>query len=195
LLNNLPNTTTTVTIPAEYIEPGTLTIKLTVKDSYLQQSTTTVYIEKIEDHQIPIVMIEGPVHRQVKRRHAFFIDSHASFSPCASTTDKRLKFSWTSDPSLNLESQKSSRLFIPPYVLESGIQYKFTLNVSVINNEEAIASSTIDAFVEVESSNLIAKISGGTSRTVPAISTLVIDASSSFDPDDPQANLNYQWKC
>ena len=42
---------------------------------------------------------------------------------------------------------------------------------------------------------MIAKISGGSSRTVPAISTLVIDASSSYDPDDPQATLNYQWTC
>src|SRR5690606_4414922 len=44
-------------------------------------------------------------------------------------------------------------------------------------------------------SNLIAKISGGSSRIVSTISTLVLDASSSFDPDDPQTNLNYQWSC
>src|SRR5690606_21942704 len=82
-------------------------------------------------------------------------------------------------------------------LLQSETLYKFTLNVSSIdiNNEEELASSTIEAFAMAEESNLVAAISGGASRIVPSFSTLLIDASNSYDPDDPQATLNYQWSC
>src|SRR5690606_24640810 len=191
ILNNLSDTTTSVTIPANYIEPGTLLFRLNVTDLYLQTSSTTITVEKSEYDQIPMAMIECPFHRIVKRRDGFFIDAQAKFSPCVPTSGKRLQFSWSSEPPLNFASSKNPRLFVPPYLLESGIQYKFILDVSVINinTEEELAKTTIEAFVTAESSNLIAKISGGSSRTVPAISTLVIDASSSHDPDDPQTNL------
>ena len=88
-------------------------------------------------------MIEGPVHRSVKRRDGFFIDAHAKFSPCVPTNGKRLQFSWHSEPSLNFASPKNSRLFIPPYLLQSGVQYKFILKISVINinNEEELSTS------------------------------------------------------
>src|SRR5690606_36931734 len=193
LLSSLSDTTTSVTIPTHYIEPGILSFRLNVTDLYLQSSSTTITVEKSDNEQIPIAMIEGPVHRKVKRRDGFFIDAQAKFSPCVPTSGKRLQFSWSSEPHLNFASQKNPRLFIPPYLLDSGIQYKFILHVSVINinYEEELAKTTIEAFVTAESSNLIAKISGGSSRTVPAISTLVIDASSSHDPDDTQTNLKY----
>src|SRR5690606_11936883 len=144
--------------------------RLNVTDSYLQRASTTIIVEKSEDHQIPVVMIEGSIHKRVKRRDGFFIDAKATFSPCVSTDIKRLHFTWFSDPPLNLTASNSLRLFVPPYLLQTEIEYKFTLKTAVIdiNNEEEIASSTIEAFATAVSSNLIAKISGGSSRTVPA---------------------------
>jgi len=143
-------------------------------------------------------MIEGSVSRKVKRNQGFFIDANARFSPCVPSNGKRLEYSWSSDPPLNLPSSRVSKLFIPPYLLQILIQYKFILKVSVIdinNNGKEISSSTVEAFVEVESSDLIAIISGGSSRSISSFLPLVLDASHSYDPDDPQTNLNYQWTC
>ena len=68
-------------------------------------------------------MIEGPTQRKVKRNQGFFIDAQAKFSPCVPTNGKRLEFSWTSVPSLNLESLKNLKLFVPPYLLQTGVLY------------------------------------------------------------------------
>ena len=70
------------------------------------------------------------------------------------------------------------------------IYYKlefFILTVSVINknNGEELSSATVEAFVEAVQSGLIAIISGESSRSIPSTSTLVLDESKSYDPDDP----------
>src|SRR5690606_30640370 len=125
------------------------------------------------------------------------IDAQARFSPCVPSDGKRLEFLWSSDPPVNLPSSRVSKLFIPPYLLQIGVQYKFILKVSVINtnNGDESSSATVEAFVKVEPSDLIAIISGGSSRSISSFSTLSLDASNSFDPDNPQTILNYQWTC
>jgi hypothetical protein len=54
-LSNLSDTTTSVTIPANYIESGALLFRFTVTDSYLQTSTVTI---TVENNQIPIAFMK-----------------------------------------------------------------------------------------------------------------------------------------
>src|SRR5690606_22078903 len=152
---------------------------------------------KSESNQVPIAFIQGDLTRKVKRRDGFFIESFATFSPCVPATGKRLSFTWTVTPTIELGPSKNSpKLYVSPYSLEIGQAYNFELKVGVIDtfNNQELSSTTLNVFVTAESSNLVAKISGG-SRTVPASSTLVVDASNSYDPDNPTSILTYQWTC
>src|SRR5690606_14518833 len=134
LLSNLSDTTTSVTISSSYMDIGTIMFRLTVKDLYLQSSTTTIVVEKSDNDEIPISQIAGPIHKTVKRSDGFFIDTQTRFSPCTSTTGKRLQFSWSSQPSLVFVATKNTpKLFVHPYSLQLETPYKFTLTVSVIN--------------------------------------------------------------
>src|SRR5690606_24972217 len=136
----------TITIPANLIDVGVFKFELKVSDIFGQISTKRISITKKNDDNLPITTILGETHRNVYRKDEFFIEGFGSFSPCASTKGKKLKYSWTSsDPNLQLGPSKNTpKLFIESYLLNVGKNYTFQLKVSVINieTEEEISSSS-----------------------------------------------------
>src|SRR5690606_18790661 len=104
LLGNLSDTTTSVEIPTILLNPGISEFQLIVTDLYGQSDSTTILVEKSESNQVPIAFIQGDLTRKVKRRDGFFIESFATFSPCVPATGKRLSFSWTVTPTIELGS-------------------------------------------------------------------------------------------
>ena len=49
--------------------------------------------------------------------------------------------------------------------------------------------------VQVHASLLACMLAGGTRRTVRRTSVLTLDATGSFDPDEPEALLSFEWAC
>ena len=49
--------------------------------------------------------------------------------------------------------------------------------------------------VHVHASPLVCTLAGGTRRTVGRTSALTLDSTGSFDPDEPEALLSFEWAC
>ncbi|XP_071814843.1 polycystin family receptor for egg jelly-like isoform X3 [Apostichopus japonicus] len=87
-------------------------------------------------------------------------------------------------------------LTIPPAMLRYGT-YRIQLNVTM---EEAEQATNYDStFIQVDVSSLIAKISGGDSRTIPWGTLSVLDGlSASYDPnvgESDKSGLTFFWFC
>lgn len=80
-------------------------------------------------------------------------------------------------------------------VLDYGI-YCFRLTSEF---ETKPVETHVDIVVEIVHSDLVAIIDGGNSRTVTNVDDLLIDGSTSYDPDLPSYavdhNLSYTWFC
>jgi hypothetical protein len=84
-------------------------------------------------------------------------------------------------------------LRIPKSVLTPGRTY--TIGVLVFLQSEPWRNNTAYATLSIARSDLVARISGGVSMSVPASSQFVLNASASEDPDDDRASLQFAWTC
>ena len=90
----------------------------------------------------------------------------------------------------------SSRLFVPGGTLVSGGSTRLRVTASLGGTN---LSSSADVELRVRSEPVRAEINGGSSRVVVRDGTLLLNASASADPDDPQGlgqkRLVFAWSC
>jgi len=94
-----------------------------------------------------------------------------------------------------LSSKGSLKLYLPAYTLDDGL-FQVTLVVYPEGLEQL--SKTVHGFVRVESSPIIARLTGGSERSISSGSSLVLDGSESYDPDVKEfrnRNLMFRWSC
>ncbi|CAM5082170.1 unnamed protein product [Eretmochelys imbricata] len=86
-------------------------------------------------------------------------------------------------------------LQIPSFSLDYGL-YLFNFSVKIIASEGVVEGSDT-VFVQIEKSDLVAVIAGGTFRTVGFSDHWTLDGSTSYDPDslDRLEGLTYSWYC
>jgi hypothetical protein len=107
-----------------------------------------------------------------------------------------------------LSTSRDPSLFqLPPYVLNVGNFYEVdsVATASYSPNSGGVAATasaaTVTTVVVVESGEVVARLQGGSSRTISASSSLLLNASLSYDEDvspTDQAlgqNLSYLWTC
>ncbi|XP_074859412.1 polycystin family receptor for egg jelly [Carettochelys insculpta] len=84
---------------------------------------------------------------------------------------------------------------IPSYSLDYGL-YLFNFSVKITAAEDVVEGSD-KVFVQVEKSDLVAVIAGGSFRTVGFSDNWTLDGSTCSDPDslDPLEGLTYTWYC
>ncbi|XP_071823907.1 polycystin-1-like protein 2 isoform X6 [Apostichopus japonicus] len=91
-------------------------------------------------------------------------------------------------------------LIIPPMTLKVG-NYRVLLRVSLQDEDgDTIRGEDAEGWMVVERSDLVAHIDGGSQRTVGQSSAVILDGSSSHDPDfggSPQFDpgLVFSWSC
>ena len=88
---------------------------------------------------------------------------------------------------------RSGTISIPKSMLLAGITYQIGLFINIEN--ELLRNNTAFVNVVVQRSNLAASIRGAEEATVPRDRRIIIDASSSFDPDSTTTQLEYSWNC
>ena len=88
-------------------------------------------------------------------------------------------------------------LKLPTYSLQGGLQYVATVSVTTARtNLSAPITATASVALGVVPMGISAVIDGGLRRSVSIQDELQLDASSSFDIDDPSSgSLTYQWSC
>ena len=99
----------------------------------------------------------------------------------------------------NTQSTAQDILFIPKGTLESG-SYKLRVNTSCEDRGEFNPLIVLETYFLIERTKPVAVILGGKSRDVAYVEEgkLVLDASSSYDPDESHFNskgLVFEWTC
>lgn len=111
------------------------------------------------------------------------------------------KFSWsvcnaTSGAAIDIgcissDLLKEKDLMLPAGCLNYG-NYTFDLQVSL---NDTIVVSRASTQRQIVPSDLVLNIKGGTRRDFNRNETIIIDSSSSYDPDEPNSSLTFKWSC
>lgn len=99
----------------------------------------------------------------------------------------------TFTPAITLDSRSSKTrvLYVAPSTLTQGNTYFFRVSAS---HTSLVTPLTADLFVQVVSTQLIARIADG-NRQVSSILPLLLDASDSYDPQSATTPLAFAWSC
>ena len=166
--------------------------------SSLSQSVVAV------DSVIPNVAIPGGTLQTITTKSILTLASITSVSSCPGDKSIRtLSYQWViSQNNIQLISMKSiskdpSKYILPPYSLIPNTYYKVQLTVSI---KETLMSSSVFTTVYVAVGKLVAVINGGLSKNMRVLSSLVVDASQSYDEDQSgltgtKAGLQFSWTC
>lgn len=112
------------------------------------------------------------------------------------------KYLWNISPSpvqpISKADMEGASFELEPRRLDSG-NYSVTLNISY--NDTKITQTEekywFNTHLRVVSSQLVASISGGSALEIDSSTktSLKLDASNSFDPDNRDGKLNFDWMC
>jgi hypothetical protein len=171
-------------------------------------AVTTVIVLSSQD-ALPAVTILGASQRTMYRTTFLSLNGDAYTQDCSGAKAcSGLQYSWDvrvrtaadgvyADSPLISTSQSQTVFKLPAYTLAVGSQYEVTLSV---RSTASGLSATARSEVTVLPSSLVAKIAGGSSRFVAVGDTMTIDASGSYDEDQPTrtglaALLTFSWEC
>ena len=156
------------------------------------------------DTSIPIVSISGGPLRQMNRNALLSLSTSISVGNCGL---QRVLYSFTyqwnvyqsGTPLLSSvsASKDPSKYILPPYSLQASTMY--TVKVTAyISGTSRSSYHTVNVLVGSGGLHLI--VAGGLVRFMKVSSSITIDASSSYDDDQPGvagqgAGLLYQWSC
>jgi len=101
--------------------------------------------------------------------------------------------SLTSSP-VTIQNPTSLALYLPPNSLTAGSYYGFIFRARAYNALQQIlgeVNSTLVVYATMP--DVVALIDGGTFRTVSVNNSVIIDASSSYDPIAPNTALSFFW--
>ena len=172
---------------------------------YCDQANQTVLVQS--GNVAPVASIAGTSSRSIYRTNTLNLFGSVIDGSCNNNT-ATFTMKWqvyrqissatsTSSAVLSLTnftsvSKDKSKFLLPAYSFTTGKTY--VIEFTATNTITSLSgSSTVT--VNVESSELVASISGSSSRLLRYSSSLSLDASSSYDPDSRVAGLSYSWSC
>lgn len=150
----------------------------------------------------PTVSIIGSQLQTISRASSLSLSALAYTSDCTGTTSTQfLQYTWgiaddsgMRDTAVSI-SKDPSKFLLAPYALQTTKTFVVTLTVT---QTQSLKSSTASIQVYMQSSPLAAVIAGGSVRSIRILSTVSIDATSSYDPDQPDyggSGIAYAWTC
>ena len=158
------------------------------------ESSQVVETAVVLEAEAPSVSINGP--SSVLRSEAVTLEP--SVTVCDSTLSAGLTWQWTvsaangasSGSALSGTALKQRSLFVPAGELPSNTTVSFQVVAS-----DGVQQGTSSLGVAVSATPLVAAIVGGARVSRGTTEAIEIDASASYDPDDAEASLSYQWGC
>ncbi|OQR92705.1 transmembrane protein [Achlya hypogyna] len=200
VLAALGTTAQTLSIPSASLVPGaTYFFSLTCTNFFGATSSSGLMAITKGSMPLPLVTINGPSIVQLLRSSALSLSSTASPATCGSTDVSTigLTFQWYVGPSggaaqvVTSLSRNPRQLQLPARTYGYGT---YTVTVFVAVTGQPMQNNTASVTVQVVPSNLVAIITGG-SRTVGNQNDLVLNGSTSYDPDMPTTALLHMWQC
>jgi len=203
LLASFNNRTGAIFLDSSYIIPGqTYEFAVQVSNFLGSSSSASITIHKYNAPR-PLVTIDGTSPLIVYRGDAVDLRASASLPilSCDYVTFSgpflgTLEYFWSETTGFLggtlPPSNDPSHLLIPSDLLQP--QHMYTFNVMVAMSHDLSVNNSAQFSVLVQAQSLVSLIAGG-NRTVSLSDTLVLDASSSYDPDNEPGTLLYSWMC
>lgn len=181
-----------VTLPY-LLPPSRYLVTLTLTNFLGYSSQGIAYVVVSSNALLPILTYTSGRSITAYSFNAITIEVSAAASSCASTS----KLTFSNAIYLNGINQHISStgnnprtLVLSPYTLKAGKTYKVIFNST---NSGVTASSS--ASLTILKGQVISIISGGTTRLGPLDEVLKLDASPSYDQDNPSSSLSFAWSC
>lgn len=153
----------------------------------------------------PIVTIPGKQTRQAHRYESFSLSSIVYVQSCeGSQFSDNITYSWSvfdsfglAAPLLNSQSKDGSVFILPAFMLPTSSAYRIQVT-AIYRTLSLQTSASVHVYVAV--GDVVAVFLGGNSRTVRMDSTLMLDASQSYDEDvqyltGHRCGLAFNWTC
>ncbi|OQR94845.1 transmembrane protein [Achlya hypogyna] len=176
---------------AEISSNATISITLTCTNFFgISGSSGPIIVTKAAQ-PLPTVYIAGPSALSATRSSTVSFIGVAEASSCAAVSvSSALSVSWAllGSPMPTSQSRNPRQLLWPPRSLGYGV-YTVILSASSPRSGTNSASVTLT----IVPSPLVAAIVGGTSSTVGTGVDLLLDGSSSYDPDSEATALRFAW--
>ncbi len=198
-LNNKFNSTNDVAIiPQDLLSSGTkYTIRLTLTNFLLQSalSSITVNVGNGNKGAVPQARIYG-IQQVFYSFQPINLIASVDIPSCMSVKNSTtIKYEWKMyknyvyDKSLVSSSLDPKVFFLPEFSLQPAMSYNLVLEVST-----GLVYSRTSSTLIIGKGNIVSKVSLGTSATLGK-NALLLDGSSSYDEDHPDAILLYSWYC
>ena len=191
-------------IPYSLIAKGysyTFTVTLC---NFLSACSSSIVSLVAADLSIPTLSMPGGPLRLINRNSLLSLSTSVSLSNCGSQNFAyTFSYQWilyrSGAPILSITSisKDPSKYILPPYSLQANTMYTVKVIASISGTSR---SSYYSVNVLVGSGGLHIVIAGGLVRFVRVGSSIILDATSSFDDDQPgevgrNAGLLYHWSC
>jgi hypothetical protein len=191
-------------VSKNFFSPGyNYTFSIYICNFLKKCSSVTTHALRVISGDIPNVSISGVKSRSVFRRGRLELTANAFTAFCGqSTSTKFLEYRWSifvdgGATNVTSISKQPSQFILPGYSLTP--QSLYNVSVTVYSSISGLsATSVVDIFVD--QADVKAVVAGGSVQSLNAGSSIVLDASSSYDDDIDgvtglDAGLNYQWSC
>ncbi|KAE9036713.1 hypothetical protein PR001_g8697, partial [Phytophthora rubi] len=203
----------TIKIAAAVLEAdGIYSFVLLASNFFGKMGNSNEIVIKKSGMALPSVSIKGGGLQGAYRAAELVITASASYPSCSGTistdstgstalsTGVDMTFTWLqvagdlTSAQFKSTSPNARILKLPAATLTVGVNYVFRLFVAMASN--AKVNNTADVQIAVARTDLTPLISAG-NRSVGVEQDLVLDASPSADPDDPQNTvlMQYAWAC
>ena len=192
--------TYSLVIDAADMVPGSnFVVQLNVSNFLGQFAVSSVPI-RVLNVPAPIIKIQGDSSVIVTRSDRLSLKAFARLpsTSCVgqSLSNSKMDFIWFEDSGLFSGAlsgtSKSPRLLtIPADSLEVLNTYSFRVIGFMTDSPHINNTATVE--VTVEKQALVAIISGGAYRQIGRSTAFTLDASESYNPDDPTSYLSYTW--
>jgi hypothetical protein len=203
-LNSSDFLTRAVSIDSNLLEAGfsyTLDIELC---NFLGGCTSEQTVIDVQMDALPYVSVIGSASRSVYVYEQLKLEAFASLPLCGGSfvALSKLSFSWAvttlagAPVAATQTSTDKTKFALSAYALSSGVSYKVICTVLNVDTPSQVSSASVK--VLVKSGNVVAKISGTTSRLLPFDSAISLDGSKSFDQDlsaTANADLQFTFVC
>ena len=198
-LNAKPRTLDHIEFGYDRLDTDTTEITVTVKNFLNYASSAIIQIKKLANVPLRIMIMEG-TNVSMYSRQPLTLTGKVEASSCSTVSELYLRWSQVAGPALDFKNLTLTNtiLSLPAYFLSPGATYALSFEaVGIVSGQRVAVAKTFR--VEVPSSPLVANIAGPYGQ-VSRDSSLVWDATASFDPDlggsvQSKGKLGYVWTC
>jgi hypothetical protein len=173
---------------------GTYAVTLSLRN-FLGITSSTVFTLTKLSLPVPTVQIDGGSHQSAFRAAGLALTAAASAPSCVKLDSMRVTYSWF----INGETLAFDNTAVGPTklklpALSRHLKVGRTSTITAVVQDTNGGSNSADASLTVLDSPLAPVIAGG-DRSVGFDNGLLLDASSSLDPDNQTEPIQYEWRC